>query len=333
VNGHTRRRGCTIFHEQWWLDTVAPGRWARATVEGPAGVQAALPYVVKTALGTTRLTMPPLTQFLGPCFSEGAGKYPNQLGQWHGLCDRLIDALPTFDYFAQPFAPAVTDFLPFHWRGFSQTTRYTYVLGDLSDLDTVRANMLDNIRRAVKKGGRTLDVADDAPASVLTDVVRAGFGGRGRSVPYSTEVLERLVFELRHRGRGQLLTASDKGQVHAALLFCWDDRSGYYVAGGAVPALRTSGATPLLMWEAVRRTAALANAFDFEGSMIPAVERVVRGFGGRQVPYSYITKANLKARSALFAASTMRAAKARAASELITSRAFGRARRISGFGS
>ena len=60
--------------------------------------------------------------------------------------------------------------------------------------------------------------------------------------------------------------------------------------GGADPELRNSGATSLLMWEAIQFAATVTKKFDFEGSMIESVERFVRAFGARQIPYFQITR-------------------------------------------
>lgn len=38
----------------------------------------------------------------------------------------FIDNLPKFDYFNMNFHYSITNWLPFYWRGFKQTTRYTY---------------------------------------------------------------------------------------------------------------------------------------------------------------------------------------------------------------
>jgi hypothetical protein len=53
---------------------------------------------------------------------------------------RLIDALPPHDVFSQSFHHSITNWQPLSWKGFTQTTRYTYILKDLSDLDKVMEN-------------------------------------------------------------------------------------------------------------------------------------------------------------------------------------------------
>ena len=74
----------------------------------------------------------------------------------------------------------------------------------------------------------------------------------------------------------------------------WDGNAAYYLLGGADPALRTSGASSLLLWEALRRARDVTDVFDFEGSMLAPVERFFRGFGAVQTPYLRVSRATAR---------------------------------------
>src|SRR5689334_24058521 len=47
--------------------------------------------------------------------------------------------LSRYKLFFQAFHPSSSNWLPFYWSGFRQTTRYTYVIEDLTDLNRVRS--------------------------------------------------------------------------------------------------------------------------------------------------------------------------------------------------
>src|SRR5260370_7073664 len=81
-----------------------------------------------------------------------------------------------------------------------------------------------------------------------------------------------------------------EGRIHAAVYIIWDDRSAYYLMGAADPELRNSGATSLLLWEAIQFAATVTRSFDFEGSMIESIERFFRAFGAKQKPYFHISR-------------------------------------------
>ena len=72
----------------------------------------------------------------------------------------------------------------------------------------------------------------------------------------------------------------------------WDDYTAYYLIGGADPELRNSGASSLLLWEAIQFAAQVSRTFDFEGSMLKPVERFFRAFGAIQQPYMQVKKYN-----------------------------------------
>jgi hypothetical protein len=96
-----------------------------------------------------------------------------------------------------------------------------------------------------------------------------------------------------------LFAYDDADRVHAVAYVVCDRRTAYYLMGGGDPKLRTSGASSLLLWEAIRRTRPVVSVFDFEGSMLRPVERFFRAFGGRQVPYLHVSRATPVAGAAL----------------------------------
>jgi hypothetical protein len=50
----------------------------------------------------------------------------------------------------------------------------------------------------------------------------------------------------------------------------------------------------LALWEAVIFASSVVRRFDLEGSMLPGIEHVFRGFGARQVPYFSIASVPAK---------------------------------------
>src|SRR5919202_225122 len=91
----------TLFEQPWWLDAVAPGAWGAVEVPSGGEVVARLPYAVERRLGLTGLTMPPLTQTLGPWLAPLSGKYASRLSRQKELMVSLIERLPSYDYFHQ----------------------------------------------------------------------------------------------------------------------------------------------------------------------------------------------------------------------------------------
>lgn len=281
----------SIFQQSWWLDAVAPGVWQEVVITRGNQMVARMPYVMKRKYGLTVITMPPLTQTLGPwCRSSGA-KYAKQLSYQHQLYEEIVERLPRFDYFSQNFSPEITNWLPFYWNGFNQTTRYTYRIENLDDLDAIWSGLRKNIRTDIRKAKRRLIVRDDLGVDKFLPLNRLTFQRQGKQLPYSPDLVRRIDDGCAANGAKKILFAEDaSGNLHAALYIVWDHNTAYYLMGGSDPELRNSGASSLLMWEAIKFASGVTKCFDFEGSMLRPVERFFRAFGARQVPYFHMRK-------------------------------------------
>jgi Acetyltransferase (GNAT) domain len=295
----------SVFEQPWWLDAVAPGRWGAAVVLQGDDVVARLPYTKRQRYGLTTIVQPPLTQTLGPWLAPMAGKYARRLETEKKLLGELIEMLPPFDHFRMNFSPALTNWLPFYWAGFQATVRYSYRIEDLTDLDRVRAEFQDHVRRGIRKAESRLEVDDDYPLEDLLRLDARTYARQGRRTPYPPELVRRLDAALAARGARRILGAVDaQGRTHAALLAVWDEGTFYPLINARDPELQTFGSNTLVYWEAIRLASRVSRVFDFEGSMVEPIEHFFRGFGGRQTPYLSVWKAGLKARSVLAARST-----------------------------
>jgi hypothetical protein len=152
-----------IFHQPWWLDAVAPGRWDAATVERGGRTVAALPFVVRGPRRLRVLSQPPLTPFLGPWIAQEDGaKYDTRLRDQMELHALLEAKLPAAAAFRQNFSTSMMNCLPFIWAGYRVEVRYTYLLEDLGSEQALWAGLAGNIRREVRKAQRRLEIRETA---------------------------------------------------------------------------------------------------------------------------------------------------------------------------
>jgi Acetyltransferase (GNAT) domain len=304
----------SLFEQPWWLDAVAPGRWGAVVVRQGGEMAARLPYVRRKRLGLTTIVQPPLTQTLGPWLGPISGKYARRLEVQKKHLGELIDMLPPFDYFRMSFSPALTNWLPFYWAGFQATVRYTYRLEDLSDLDRVRSDFQEHVRRGIRKAASSVEVDHEYPLEDLLRLDARTYARQGMRAPYPPELVRRIDAACAARGARRILGAVDsQGRTHAALLVAWDDQTLYPLVNARDPELQTFGSNTILYWEAIRLASEVSRVFDFEGSMIEPIEHFVRGFGGRQTPYLSISKAGIKARTVLAAMAARQAMRDRRA--------------------
>lgn len=283
-----------LFCQPWWLDaTAGADNWDVALIEKNGVIQASMPYVLKSRFGFKHLSQPPLTQFLGPWIRKGTAKYAKELARQKDLYQEIISNLPHFDHFSQNWHYAKDNWLPFFWKGFSQTTRYTYCLPDLIDEDKLFSGFQENVRGDIRKSSSRFGVRvkTDVSLSEFYALNQLVFERQGMPMPYSFEIVDRIDQACEKRSCRRIFIAEDsEGRRHAGVYLVWDQNSAYYLMGGGDPELRNSGATSLCMWEAIKFASTVTNRFDFEGSMLEPVERFVRGFGAKQVPYFSISK-------------------------------------------
>ncbi|NLO90184.1 MAG: GNAT family N-acetyltransferase [Clostridia bacterium] len=287
-------QGC-LFHKSWWLDAVAPGRYEILTVRNNSGIAAAWPVVFQRIMAVRVSLLPPLTPILGIMFGPDRKlKYAERLSEEMRLTAQLIKMLPKHAFFCQHFHHRFRSWLPLYWENFQETTRYTYVIEDLSDMDRVWANMRYNTKRKIQKAKKLgIKVVCDLGLDRLLDLNEMTFKRQGLSVPYSREYVKRIDEACaKQRARKMFFAVDKSGQLHAAVYIVYDQKTAYYLFGGGDPKLRSSNGHALVLWEAIKFASRVSKSFDFEGSMHGNIEPFFRGFGGVQKPYMEITRGN-----------------------------------------
>ncbi len=284
-----------VFCSPWWLDaTAGAGNWGIAEVRQNSQILASMPWVLKqNRLGLRILSQPALTQTLGPWIAEPPQKtkYGTRLAREKDLMEALINQLPHYHVLRQNFAPEITNWLPFYWHGFQQTTRYTYRLDLSCERDDLWAGFQENVRREIRKAikrGVVIEESKDIDAFLVLN--EKTFLRQGMNLPYTKSYVRNFFSaSLAHQAGKIFLARDEDGRVHAGNLIVWNKHCAYYLMGGGDPQLRNSGAMSLAMWHAIEFASKVAKIFDFEGSMIEPVERFFRGFGAVQTPYFAMT--------------------------------------------
>jgi hypothetical protein len=275
-------RDIALYQNDWWLDAVCDGKWDVMFREEKGAVTSAWAYPFKKKYGLKLITMPMLTLGLGPVFEpESQDKSPGEL--------------PSFDLFDLYFLPgSQIDFS--NWKGFKQTTRYTYRLPDISDTEKVFKKFSSSTRQQIRKAEKNVTVHESDDIGLLYKMVSHTFKRQSKKTPYSLPFVKRIDETCKKHSCRKILVAKDsQGNFHGSCFIAWDKRTAYYVMGGSDPAFKSSAAYSLLLWEAIREASKHAKEFDFCGSSIPSIERFFRGFGGEKISYLHLKKVNSKA--------------------------------------
>ena len=115
-------------------------------------IQAALPYFFRRRLGLRLITLPPLTQNLmlwTRC--PNTQQQHKRLSFEKAVISELISQFPAYDYCELGLYHSLTNWLPFYWHGFKQSTNYTYVIENLDMGDEVFARFSHAKRKNLKR--------------------------------------------------------------------------------------------------------------------------------------------------------------------------------------
>ena len=284
-----------IYSRDWWLDCVCgEDKWDVCLFSpncNSEAVEAAFPYYIPYK---KEILMPAFTQTMGIWFNPEFEKkdYSKNLLRKQNICEQLIGRLPEHTCFIQNFHHLFTDWLPFYWKGYRQTTRYTYILPNIRNIEETEKKRSYDIRHNINKAKTKyqIEIKTHLPADVFLDI-NAKTYERQREKAYRPEILRRIIETVYSRNQGNTWGAFDHtGQLRAAVFVVWQENCAYYIAGGSDQTGRKSGAHLLVLSEAIREVSNFSASFDFEGSMIPGVERVFRSFGAIQKPFFTISK-------------------------------------------
>lgn len=281
-----------VFLRDWWLDiTCGQSNWDVLLIEQKGQICASMPLFIPLK---GIISMPPHTQVMGIWFRSFStdSKQLTKQALRQEYCKRLIGRLPKHSSYCQNFHHSFTDWLPFYWNNFKQTTRYTYVLDNIHDETSLWQNMSQGMRRNITKAKNRnkIKIERGIPTNDFLDVYQQTFKRQKIKTLGDLRVLSELIAESRRRGQGEVWGGYDAdGNLHAAAFIVWQKSGAWYIAGGGNPQLRHSGAHSLVLWECIKHVAQFTDHFDFEGSMIPGVEHFFRAFGAKQLPYFQIT--------------------------------------------
>ena len=277
-----------IFFQPWWLDIVTKKRWEVIYYQESNVIQAVYTYYPKKKFGLGYVTMPQLTRFMGAYFLLDISHRKKQK-----ILGKLLQALPIFDGFEQTLHYQITDWLPYSWAGFAQTSKYSFVLKNISDTDRIREGMTADYRNnKLPKSNELLSFVEGQDMEDAMACFEAPFGRKKMAIPYRVIDTQRLIEALIERGSGNIFGMQDgDGTIVANALVAWDDSSAYLLMRGENAEKRNGYAGIGLIWNLCEYLAERGiNTFDFLGSMDKSIAKVRSDFGANQTVYFHVRK-------------------------------------------
>jgi hypothetical protein len=286
----------SLFSKSWWLQAMSSNRLEILVLYKGQRIVAGMPMVRLHKYGYKKICMPGFTKMLGVLFEPPTSqKYTITLSNEMRILKELVRSIPPFDNFTMNFHYSFNNWLPFLWAGYSQTTYYSYVIPDLTDLDKLWDNFSRTARTEIRKAEKAgIKVEESENIEECIHINTLTFGRQSLSSPYHDKFV-RILDDVcrRQKARKFFLARDPQGRIHSMCYLVYDSMSAYALMAGADPALRNSSAQYLVWWTAIQSMSALTRQFDFTGgSFFPNIESHLRNFGGILTPYYTISKDN-----------------------------------------
>ena len=285
-----------VYDQPWWMDAVCgPENWDILLYEKGDQILGTLPYYVKKKFGLKYITQPKFTQHNGPWikYSENQSE-SKRISFEKEVMTNLIGQLEDLPvcFYQQSFSPIITNWQPFYWKGYSQSTNYTYRLPDIHDPSNLFEEFQHNKRKNINKARKgAFKIGYDLSATDFYQHHKKCLEKQGKAISYSQELLQK-IFDAAYShqaGKSVYLTSRD-GKLLCALFNLQDKIWGYDLISAIDPETRNTGAPDLLVYTMLEYFSNKTKGYDFEGSMIEGVEESFRHFGATQTPYFNINK-------------------------------------------
>jgi hypothetical protein len=289
-----------IFLQSWWLDAVCVNAaWNVFLYEENGETRASFVFHYIKKIGLQFIVNPQLTQISGLWIN-----YPKSFSAQKKLSFEkkimtfFIEKLEMekFVFFEQNFHFSFTNWLPFYWKNFSQSTRYTYQINDISNTETCFKNFNYSKQKQIKKAHREGLIVDfQLNAKDFHALAKENLRAQGQKINFSETLFLSIFDACQKRAKCCIISIKDKNaQIHSAAFFVADNTTAYYLISTISPEFRASGASSLMIFEAIRYFSDKVQVFDFEGSMNEDIENSFRNFGAVQTPYFTVWKSKSK---------------------------------------
>jgi len=182
-----QKKNIPIFFQPWWLDIVAPNSWdILISTSKNNDIIAVMPFVFDKQ---NKLIMPNFTPFLGPIFWHTSEKYASIISDEINIHIEFIEQFNDFKSFEQKWHYSIKNWLPWYWNKYNQTTKYTYVLNNISNHELIWEGFRDNIRREIRKAEKIVTIESNNDFELFFETLNKTFIRQGLNIANKKTVL------------------------------------------------------------------------------------------------------------------------------------------------
>ena len=275
----------SIYTKSFYLDCIGYS-YTIAVVEKGQSIKGG----IVTARNEVQMQTNPLfTKYLGVLYSPDTFQ---KTGATYKIDREILENVTPRGVWSYSFHPNYKNWLCFYWKGFKQTTCYTYQI-DFRNKDDFRSRYGEKVKAPLRVSKKNELLIDDIDIETFVEVNRSTYVARNTKPPYSDERLTNLLNALSKHDCIYIKSVKDHdGNTHATAAIIYDHRMSNLILNGSDPKYRKFGGNTMLIDHMLEYSSKNHAILDFEGSMHERIEAFYRGFGGELTPYYKITKIN-----------------------------------------
>jgi hypothetical protein len=261
--------------------------------------QMVFPLKQSKKFGLRYFLQPKFTQFLGPVFTRYSGIQSKELQWKNGLLTALCERLKKdFHYLNFNVHPDFNYPLPFTWSKFRLSPKYTYQL-ELAgrNIEQLKSGILKKkiqINKATEAG--VSFVKSDNPNRLLELFSKLKSKDIGHLSTQDYRQYAAAIEPLIQNNECEVIEAiSPDNELLGGMILYYYENTCVYAFSVVDPIAAKLSLGHGLIWQAILRSKELDLAIlDFEGSMIPHIERLFRRFGATPKAYLNIQYAKFR---------------------------------------
>jgi len=270
----------SIFHEDWWLNAVAPGCWREVTCLRGGRVAGYLRFVERRNGGLTICGMPQITRFLGPTVTPQPGNTQARTRSTHSIITDLLEQIAHYDHVEMTVDTNFGEFAAFLAAGYEIKVQPTFLLDCKRKPEDLWAGLRDKTKNEIRRARDCLTVRDIDDVNLFASFYKENL--EGAESYFDLSILTPVYAAARVRQQGKIVAAIDSsGVVHAKVFFIWDDKYFHYFLSTRDRHVAHLGAVSLLLWAGIELAHSLGLWFDFDGGIVnEANYKFLVAFGG-----------------------------------------------------
>lgn len=244
-----------------------------------------LVYMIKKKYGLTYILHPSLCPYMGPLFfGKTINADPSDVSK---VYSQLINQLPNHHLMIQEYFHSIP-----HVDNVDSLTqkKYTYIVAHDQNAESLKSSLKPDRRRRIRKAGELFTYEEVDDFSEFETFLEESFSSREKSNPYRGGTMANLDQHLKIKGARKIIKATDQGGKTIAMEYLLIDEKWIYNLANGIRQDYRHDALSYILWTEIENALAANKSFDFEGSVIPGIERFFQSLRGTKTIYQSVYK-------------------------------------------